>query len=49
MSDVTAYEIVLTDAELEEREDWVQWLMLQPDPAEDEIFEYDLENWEANR
>jgi hypothetical protein len=49
MSEITAYEIVLTDAELEEREDWIRQLMLQPDPSEDPIFEYDLENWEANR
>jgi hypothetical protein len=48
MSDVTAYAIVLTDAELEEREDWIRHLS-QIDPAEDTEFEYDLENWEANR
>jgi hypothetical protein len=48
MSDVTAYAIVLTDAELDEREEWIYYLMQQPAP-EDEIFEYDLENWESNR
>ena len=47
MTDTTVYEIMLTDDELAEREEWIQDLMSR-DP-EDEEFEAEIEQWEANR
>lgn len=47
MTDITANEIVQTDAEVDERETWADFLAsLEP---EDYEFEAELEQWEMGR
>ena len=45
--ETTIYDIMLTDDQIQEREDWIRELVSR-DP-EDEEFEAELEQWEANR
>ena len=46
--ETTIFDIMLTDDELDDRENWVRSLMDRPEP-QDEEFELDLDNWESNR
>lgn len=45
----TLYEIVMTDDQLAEREEWVQALMDSQDYPSDDQFELELDWWESNR